>query len=144
MAFEETDEGPVTVSPTIADTSAAEAIVAQSFEPPTGAGDPVTAVGKEAEREGSVVLEFEPHAANARASSDMETSVDVRTIDLVMPNRAGFELETVLDHGQRFAGGAGERDAVPLDLPRDGPDLDEPGSVMLRVALGAEGDGDGG
>jgi hypothetical protein len=90
MAFVEAEVGPVTDSPTIADTSAAEASVAQSVEPPaggTGEAEPVTG----AESEGRVVLEFESHADRARTSTDMETSIDLRTIGLFMPNRARFE-----------------------------------------------------
>jgi hypothetical protein len=90
MAFVDAEVGPVTVSPTIEDTSAAEASVAQSVEPPAGGrgeAEPVTG----AESEGRGVLELELHAANARTSTDMETSIDLRTICLFMPNRARFE-----------------------------------------------------
>jgi hypothetical protein len=45
----------------------------------------------EAESDGRGPLEFELHADRARTSTDMETSIDRRTICLFMPNRAGFE-----------------------------------------------------
>jgi hypothetical protein len=90
------------------------------------------------------VLEFELHAASAKTSAATETSVERRTIDLYMPNRAEFELQTVFDHGERLAGELGQRDGVAFDAARDRLDLDEPRPVVLRVALRAEDDLDRG
>src|SRR4029450_13100220 len=84
MAFAEDDVGPVTVSPTMADTSAAEAKEAQSVPLPaggSGGGEPVPGGDDEAEGDGSVtLLVFEPHAARPMTSNAAVASARVRTI----------------------------------------------------------------
>src|SRR6266516_2928320 len=121
MFFADADVGPVTVSPTIADTSAALATVAQSVAPAGwGAAEGDAGACTEAESVGRGV-ELEPHAASARTTV-AEASAEKRTIGPIHPHRG---LDSLLGSNETF----GSRPPPALFIPRP---VRRPGTSRLE------------